>query len=231
MLLAIDTSTRYAGVALLDHQGQIVQLVHWRSQRNHSVELLPTVQAVLSAEHTTIQEMAAVAVALGPGSFSALRVGLSIAKGFALAWELPLLGVTTLETEAFSYRTAGVPVVALLDAGRGELAWSIFAETDGEFRQTTPERISSPEELLQELPSPALLCGEGLEHHGPALAEAVAPISAQVRLVLPYLPGLRVSALAHLGYARMASGHTEVPATLQPLYLRHPTITPPKQPS
>ena len=231
MLLAIDTSTRYAGVALLNPDGQLLRLVHWRSQRNHSVELLPTIQTLLTQEDTAVQNLDAIAIALGPGSFSALRVGLSVAKGFALAWELPLVAATTLEAEAYPYCTAEVPVAALLDAGRGEIAWSLFAHIDGEFRQTTSEQISPPEELAKELPTPALLCGEGLERHGPALAEAITPISNDVRLVLRYLSGLRVSALAHLGHARLASGRTEDPATLQPLYLRRPTITPPRQPS
>ena len=231
MLLAIDTSTRYAGAALLNPDGQLLRLVHWRSQHNHSVELLPTIQMLLTQEGTAVQKLDAIAIAIGPGSFSALRVGLSVAKGFALAWKLPLVAVTTLEAEAYPYRTAEAPVVALLDAGRGEIAWSLSASIDGEFRQTGSAQISPPEELAKELPTPALLCGEGLERHGTALAEAIAPISNDVRLVLPYLSGLRVSALAHLGYGRLASGQTEDPATLQPFYLRRPTITPPRQPS
>ena len=231
MLLAIDTSSRYAGAALLNEHGHMLQLVHWRSQQNHSVELLPAIQRLLEREHTSAQDLAGIALALGPGSFSALRVGLSAAKGLSFAREFPLVGVTTLEAEAFSYRTAAIPVVALFDLGRGELGWASFSNTSGEFRQTSPERIATPEALAEELPSPALLCGEGLERHGPALAEATQAISKEVRLVVPYLPGLRVSAVARLGYARLLAGRTQNPATLQPLYLRHPTITAPKPPA
>ena len=159
MLLALDTSTRYAGAALLNADGQLLRLVHWRSQRNHSVELLPTIQALLAREDTPVRKLDAIAIAIGPGNFSALRVGLSVAKGLALAWNLPLVAVTTLEAEAHPYRTAELPVVALLDAGRGEIAWSLFAQVDGEFRQTMSAQISPPLELAKELPIPALLCG------------------------------------------------------------------------
>ena len=231
MLLAIDTSTRYAGAALVSTDGQLLRLVHWHSQHNHSVELLPTIKALLIQEDTHVQKLDAIAIAIGPGSFSALRVGLSVAKGLALALKLPMVAVTTLEAEAHPYRMTKAPVVALMDAGRGEIAWAAFAQIHGEFRQTNSAQISPSEELAKKLPTPALICGEGLERHGTDLAKAVAPISNDVQLVLPYLSGLRVSALAHLGHTRLALDQTEDPATLQPLYLRRPTITPPKQPS
>ena len=142
MLLAIDTSTRYAGIALVDPEGHLLRLIQWRSQRNHSVKLLPAIQHLLKAEGTTPQDLSGIALASGPGSFSALRVGFSVAKGFALAWSIPLVAVDTLRCEAFSLRTVGVPIAALLDAGRGELAWALFKDTGGEFQQTTEPQIS-----------------------------------------------------------------------------------------
>ncbi len=225
MLLAIDTSTRYAGVALLNKDGQLVQLLHWRSQQNHSVELLPTIETVLRRQGATIQDVTGIAIAVGPGSFSALRVGLSVAKGLAWARGLPLVAVTTLEAEAFPHRMSGVPVCAAMDAGRSQLAWAVFEEQDGQIHQATVEQISTPEELLDNLPSPALLCGEGLERYNEALLERA---SGGVRLVLPYLPGQRVAALAHLGNARLQAGLAQDTGTVQPLYLRRPTITEPK---
>ncbi len=228
MLLAIDTSTRCAGVALIDQDGHLLRLVQWHSRHNHSVELLPAIQALLDAEDTTAQDLAGIALASGPGNFSALRVGFSVAKGFALAWDTPLIAVDTLLCEAFTFRAAGVPVAALLDAGRGEVAWTLFTDTGSGFQQSNEPRISSPDELINALPPHALLCGEGLEHHELALAEAVASAPGQVRLALPYLRGLRVSALAHLGHARLTAGQTDDAASLQPAYLRAPTITPPR---
>ncbi len=229
MLLAIDTSTRNAGIALVNGEGHILHLVQWHSRQNHSVELLPAIQAMLAAENIDVQHLAGIAVALGPGRFSALRVGLSVAKGLAIAWSIPMIAASTLECEAYSYRTAGLPVAALLDAGRGELAWALFQETQGRLQQHAPEEISTPGQLLPRLPSPVLLCGEALQDHGPAIAEALASTPREVRLAAPYLPALRVAALAHIGYARLGSGATDDTATLQPAYLRRPTITEPKR--
>ena len=226
MLLAIDSSTRYAGVALLNGDGQPAQLLQWLSRRNHSVELLPAIETVLQREHVTVQDITSIAIALGPGSFSALRVGLSIAKGLAWARGLPLVTATTLEIEAFAYRTGGMPVCAVLDAGSGQLAWALFEDSHGQLHQTGGESIATPEELLDTLDSPALLCGEALEKYGEALSNAA---SKGVRLALPYLPGQRVSALAYLGNVRLQAGLIQDPSTVQPLYLRRPTITEPRQ--
>ena len=231
MLLAIDTSTRNAGIALVNGEGHALRLVQWRSQQNHSVELLPAIQAMLAAESTEVRYLAGIAVALGPGRFSALRVGISVAKGLAAAWALPVVAAGTLECEAYPFRAAGLPVVALLDAGRGEVAWALFNENHGRLQQDAPEEIAPPEQLLPHLPSPVLLCGEGLHDHGPAITEALASRPREVRLATPYLSGLRISSLAHLGYARLASGTTQDSATLQPTYLRRPTITESSRPA
>ena len=224
--LAIDTSTKYAGVALLNKDGQLVQLLQWRSQQNHSVELLPTIEAALHRQGATIQDVTGIAIAVGPGSFSALRVGLSVAKGLAWARGLPLVAVTTLEAEAFPYRMSGLPVCAVIDVGRGQVAWAMFEERDSQLHQSGVEQISTPEELLDNLPSPALLCGEGLERYHDALAGGA---DREVRLALPYLPGQRVTALAYLGSSRLRDGLVQNPGAVQPLYLRRPTITEPKQ--
>lgn len=226
MLLAIDTSTRYAGVALLEDSRLLLQLLHWRSRQNHSVELLPAIETLLKRQQTTIQDITAIAVATGPGSFSALRVGLSTAKGLAWANDIPLVAATTLETEAFPYSASTVPVCAVMEAGRGQFAWALFEERGGSLQQTSAEAIAAPDEMLRSLPSHALLCGEALEQHAVALSADAPP---GIRLALPYLPGQRVAALAHIGHARLESGPRQDPTTLEPLYLRRPTITPPRQ--
>ena len=229
MLLAIDTSTRYAGVALLDDSRLLVQLLHWRSRQNHSVELLPSIETVLNRQQLTIQDITAIAVTTGPGNFSALRVGLSTAKGLAWANDIPLVVATTLETEAFLYRSSTAPICAVMEAGRGQVAWALFEDfedRDAALHQTSVEATTTPEDMLRALPAPVLICGEALEQHRDALSSD-AP--SGIRLALPYLPGQRVAALAHIGHARLESGQRQDPTTLEPLYLRRPTITEPRR--
>lgn len=228
MLLAIDTSTRYAGVALVSDKGQTLQLLCWRSQQNHTVELMPSVELALARQRATLKDISGIAVALGPGSFSALRVGLSVAKGLAWTAGLPLACATTLEAEAFPYRWAGTPVCAVLDAGRGEVAWALYEPGDGGLRLLQAEGITEPSRLGALLPDGALVCGEGLERFSEELQSG---LGAGCRLALPYHPGQRLAALAYLGWLRLRAGQGVAPASLQPLYLRRPTITEPGRPA
>ena len=225
MLLVIDTSTRYAGVALAS-ETQVLQAAHWRSRQNHSVELLPTIESLLKRESTSVEELTGVAVAIGPGGFSALRVGISAAKGIAWASALPLVTATTLEMEAFPHLTAGLPVCAVLDAGRGQVSWAMFEARGDGIVQTSEEAIAAPQEVLQSLPHPTIICGEALELHR---EEFTSDMPSHVKPALPYLPGQRLLSLAHLGLSRLQAGLTVDVVSIQPLYLRRPTITEPRR--
>ena len=135
MLLAIDTSTRYAGVALSE-DGRVVSSRSWWSAVNHTAELMPAVSQLLGAAGVAVNDLEGIAVALGPGGFSALRVGMSVAKGLALASGKPLVGIGTLDAEAQPYWQTGLPVCALLDAGRSEVSSAHFG-TDGQRTRKT----------------------------------------------------------------------------------------------
>ena len=109
MLLAIDTSTRHAGIALAQ-EGQVISCRNWYSQTNHSADLVPAISGTLDQHGLSPKDLDGIACALGPGSFSALRVGLSTAKGLAMASEIPLVGIKTLELEAYPFLFNGIPV-------------------------------------------------------------------------------------------------------------------------
>ncbi|MBM3947618.1 MAG: tRNA (adenosine(37)-N6)-threonylcarbamoyltransferase complex dimerization subunit type 1 TsaB, partial [SAR202 cluster bacterium] len=141
--LSIDTSTRHAGVALTQ-SGELGAELAWRSNQNHTRELGPAVQMLLRQVGATARDISAVSVALGPGGFSALRVGLSFAKGIAEGLRIPLVAVGTLELEAFPLASTGLPVYAVGDAGRGQLAWAAFLQDETGWRVTAEERIATP---------------------------------------------------------------------------------------
>ena len=221
MLLAIDTSTRNAGVALATG-GQVVAARSWRSAVNHTAELMPAVQHLLGAADATVSDLEGIVVALGPGGFSALRVGMSVAKGLCLASGKPLVGVGTLDAEAHPYLQSGLPVCALLDAGRSEVSSGLFGADGSRVRD---DRICPPKELLGEFTGPTLICGEGSVAHGDMLREE---LGAEAILV-GYSPASRLWALAALGQQRLEVGGSDDVATLQPYYLRMPTIGTPKR--
>jgi tRNA threonylcarbamoyladenosine biosynthesis protein TsaB len=120
LLLALDTSTRHASVALCTEQTLLAEYT-WQVGNNHSVELLERIQRLFAECGTTMQALDAVAVATGPGSFNGLRVALTTAKSLAFALQKPLVGVSTLDIIAAQHRDWHGPICAILEAGRSEL--------------------------------------------------------------------------------------------------------------
>ena len=223
MILAMDTSTRYGGVALWS-DGRAVASVGWYSARNHTAELMPAIQHVLDRAHAAPTDLAGIAVALGPGGFSALRVGISAAKGLALPLKVPVVGVGTLEMEAFPYAGMGLPIRPLLDLGRDQVASGLFQHSGGHWRRLREEYVCTPQELVESISTPTLLCGEGVHQRGEYLRRA---LGANGVIVDFHTASSRLGALAVLAAERLQSGDVG-PATIQPLYLRRPSIGSPK---
>jgi tRNA threonylcarbamoyladenosine biosynthesis protein TsaB len=227
MELCIDTSTRWAGIALAQ-DGVIVREASWYSRQNHTMEVAPAVQHLLGLESLTIPELATIVVAIGPGNFSALRTGLSLVKGFVQAAGLPVIAVGSLEVEACPYLGLGRPVCPLLDAGRGNLAWAVYERFKEEEPQVlTGEQVSTLEEVLGAAPSNTIYCGEGVNK---VREELESQISSDATVALAPSPTRRLSALAQLGHLGFLASRTADPATLQPRYLRGPAISKPKPP-
>jgi tRNA threonylcarbamoyladenosine biosynthesis protein TsaB len=224
MLLAIDTSTKNAGIALVNGEGAILQLTQWTSHQNHSVELLPSIKKILHSEHIDTKQLSGIAITTGPGRFSALRVGISTVKGLALASNLSIVAVDTLECEAYPFRTSLIPIVALIDGGRREFTWALFERSLKGLKRISANKISPHEQFVSELPSSALICGEGLQTNILKIKELTDQIPG-IQLAIPYVPGIRVSSLGRIGYKCLISKETEDIASLQPVYIKRPTIT------
>ena len=230
MLLAIDTSSRYGGAALADADGQVIEARLWRSTANHTAQLMPAIAELLAAQDIAAAELAGVAVALGPGPFSALRVGVSAAKGLAMAGGLPIVGIDTLALEAGPHLTPDGPdqskiVSAWLDAGRNEIAAGWFR---GDGERIGEDVIAPPGELLEQdataFPS-VIYCGEA----APARTAVIRDSSAGQATVAPWTPATRLWQLASDGAGRINQSEADDLSTLQPYYLRMPTIGAPRQ--
>ena len=214
MELSIDTSTRYASVAL-SRQGAALVEITWRSERNHSVELVPAIREVLRRGRTSVSELESIFVARGPGGFSALRVGISTAKTLAVSLEIPLVSVGTLDAEARPYLSVGRRVCAIINAGRDRLYVGWF---DSASKQEQPEyEVLTGEELLRKIEGDTLLCGE----EASVMAESVRERHGE-RAFIPEMrpPTRRAGTIADLGYSRLQSGERDDPISLEPLYLR-----------
>ena len=220
MLLSIDTSSRYGGVALSDADGRVVEARLWHSAANHTRQLMPAAAELLAARNLPASELDGVAVALGPGPFSALRVGVSAAKGLAMAGGLPIVGIDTLALEAMAHLRSDGVATAWLGAGRNEVAAGWFG---GDGERVQEDAIASPEELLGRAGAesgPVIYCGEAANGR----AEVIRGAGLDGASVASWTPAGRLWALAELAAARVRDGDCDDLSSLQPYYLRMPTI-------
>lgn len=224
IVLALDTSTDQAGVAVIQ-SGQILAEENWRSGINHSVELLPHLAALLAGLNIKLREVQGIVVALGPGSYNGLRVGISTAKGLALGLGIPVAGISTLEASAYLHAGQLLPVCALQPAGRTEMACAVFGMTAGRWQRIVPERIVCAGDLPSLIFGSTLFCGEINDVMEKAIREQ---LGASAPIILIAGAGNRAGSLARLGEKRLLAGGSDDAASLQPLYLHRPHITPPR---
>lgn len=214
-LLAIDSSTEQAGVALFD--GETLAEVSWAAGRSQTTSLLSEIDHLLDLHRIGLSDVGVIAVATGPGAFSALRVGVATAKGLVLARNLPMIGVPTLDASAAPSRAHGKPVTAVVAAGRGRLVWGTYRDVDDAWRQTGQLTNGTPAALRAICAAESdgvIVTGE----LAPNLAVALASVPGVV--VPPRAQRLRrPGILAELAWARWLNGDTDDPATLQPVYL------------
>ena len=214
MLLAIDTSTQEVGVALYDGD-QVISEMTWMSQQYHTIELAPTVSSLLDRVGMTPRDLNVLAVALGPGSFTGLRIGLALVKGMALAGHLAVVGVPTLDILASAQPIADKPLVAVLHAGRGRLAAGWYRNHSGTWISDDQLIILSVQDLTAKIKSPTIICGELTGDERRILGRK----RKNVILASPAQSLRRPSYLAELGWKRWKSGKTDDPAILAPYYL------------
>jgi tRNA threonylcarbamoyl adenosine modification protein YeaZ len=231
ILAVIDTSTRLAGVGVMDDTGKRV-IRAWRSDQNHGRELMPALVESLEELSLAPTDITHVAVALGPGGFSAVRVGISATLGLVVAKKLPVLGVPTHDIEVQPFRaqiTRESPVYSLIPAGRNELSWMRHCETrPTETRDNTDSEsqtgVASPEEFLGRLEPGALLCGEA--------CDLMTGLVEQSRFAgfRNHEPPARRDPISILdiAVAKFGAGIVTPYEELRPIYARPPSISRPK---
>lgn len=149
-ILAIDTSNQVLGVAILK-DGQILGEVVTNLAKNHSVRLMPAINHLMEEVSMTPDQLDKIAVAKGPGSYTGVRIGLSTAKTMAWALEIPVVGVSSLETLAYQGRLFNGHVCSFFDARRGLVFSGVYQWENGEPRTVYEERNLLMEDLLKEL--------------------------------------------------------------------------------
>jgi len=213
MLLAVDTSTAQMGLAIYDGS-QVISEYAWRSGQRHTMELAPAIFESLKRCGLTMDDIHVLGVALGPGSFTSLRVGLSLAKGLALSRHLPLIGIPTLDILAAAQPSSRLPLIVAIQAGRGRFAVGWYKSSKNGWQAKGLARVVTLEALTNEVQSPVMVCGELNSEERQKLAE-----KADIHLVSPAQSVRRPAVLADLAWTRWQAGQVDDEAKLAPIYL------------
>jgi tRNA threonylcarbamoyladenosine biosynthesis protein TsaB len=216
VILAIDTSSRTLGLGL--HSGdQVLAESLWQGNRHHTVELGPQIALLLRRSNCSLDDLRAIAVVLGPGSYTGLRIGMALAKGLAVSRGLDLVGVSTFEVLAQAQSARNEPMYCVIEAGRkkisglwykwGRRGWKSQGEAEVTTWQAVLESITENSYIVGELEP------EAREHFKTSDKVILAPPSHCVR---------RPSVLAEIAQERLRSGKLPDSERLAPIYLNTP---------
>lgn len=214
MLLALDTSTRQMSIAVYDGT-QVLNEATWKSNFHHTTELAPAALQAVERAGVNIDAIEVLGVALGPGSFTALRVGLAFAKGLALSRHIPIVGVPTLDFLAAAQPISDIQLLAILEAGRKRLAAGWYKAHEGKWKAKKKPQLFAPKELSKKITRPTIICGE----MNAGVRKILQRKWKNARLVSPAQSQRRPAYLAELAWERWIAGDVDDPVSLAPIYI------------
>ena len=217
-ILSIETSAKACSAAVTE-DGALLASAFQCSGLTHSRTLMPMVEGMLKNADLSLAACDAVAVAVGPGSFTGIRIGVAAAKGLAFGAGIPVIGVSTLEAMAQNLRHMDGLIVCSMDARRNQVYNAVFAAEGGQLTRLTPDRAIALSQLAEELqgdPRPKLVVGDGAALCSGFLSEAGIPCRmAPAQLVMQNAVGVALAA-----EEMAARGETVSARDLVPVYLR-----------
>jgi tRNA threonylcarbamoyladenosine biosynthesis protein TsaB len=219
-VLAVETSTVTGAVAVLE-SGAVVAESRVSIAVTHGERLMAAIDGVLRAARWELAQVDGFAVALGPGSFTGLRIGLSTVKGLAFAAGKPVAGVPTLEALAWRLPYCAYPVCPVLDAKKNEVYAGLYRTLEGRIEVLEAPRAIAPATLGEELgiavPGPVVFVGDAVVPYGALLQEV---LGARACLAPADLRLPSAVTVGELGGWALARGEAVDVASLVPLYLR-----------
>ncbi len=214
MILAIDSSTQWTGVAL--HNGsQVIGETVWRTIGRHTVELIPAIDRLMKQCGIENEELTALAVATGPGSFTSLRIGIAVVKGLALALRLPVVGVPSLDILTAAVPLQDLQLAAALQAGRKRLALMWYKKEKSGWVPNSEFATVEFDDFYSSLEAPAIVCGE----YTPEQRQMLARKRRTIQLISPAQSLRRPSVLAEMAWKRLKKDQADDVVALSPIYL------------
>lgn len=223
IVLGVETATNQVGCALGDHDGVLASF-HATKGRRHAEILAPAIAFVCEQAGVEMGDVGAIAVDIGPGLFTGLRVGVTTGKSLAQALRIPMVGLSSLDLLAYPVRSTRRLIAAVIDARRGEVFWALYRRVPGGVQRVAGPTVGRAEEVAADLEARAgecLLVGDGALRYAAAFAGLSRVEPATVGTAHP-----SAASLVELAQPRVQREEYVQSFELQPLYLRHADVDP-----
>lgn len=217
LILGLDTATDQVGVAIGGHEG-VISCFEVLRPRRHAETLAPAIRFCCEQAGIGLDELGVIAVDVGPGLFTGMRVGLATGKALAQALRIPMIGISSLDLLAFPCRRTDRVVVPVIDARRGEVFYAMYRAVPGGVQQVLEPTVGSIEDLVGDLLArgqDALLVGNGAQRHRAGINDAI-----RVEIGDEAYPS--AGPLVALAHARALREEWVSPGEIEPVYLRQP---------
>lgn len=217
LILGIDTATQQVGCAIGGHEGVLASFTSARGRR-HAETLVPSIEFICTQARIELSEIGALAVDVGPGLFTGLRVGVATAKAMASALRVPMVGVSSLDLLAFEVRRTSRRIISIVDARRGEVFYAFYRQVPAGVQRLSAMRCGTPEELCSEIQATGEEClavGDGALRWADQLCDLIRVEIEDAGFAYP-----SPSALVRLAHARALREDFVNAWDLQPVYLR-----------
>jgi tRNA threonylcarbamoyladenosine biosynthesis protein TsaB len=220
-ILAIETSTMLGGIAIMDDLSGLIAEVRLNVKSTHSERLMTEIAHVLKQAELKVSDIDVFAIAIGPGSFTGLRIGLSTVKGFSYATGKPIVSVPTLEALAWNFPYCRHPVCTMLDARKKEVYSALFKWEDGEFTRLIDEVSIRINRVLEDIKLSSdkkiVFTGEGAILYKDKIIEVMGnkAIFASPEKIVP-----SPANIASIGIKKAIKGEFSEPVSLVPFYIR-----------
>ncbi len=217
LILGIETATIQVGCAIGGHEG-VLACFHAAKGRRHVETLVPAIEFMCRQAQIDLSDISAIAVDVGPGLFSGLRVGVSAAKALAQALRVPTIGISSLDLLAFPVRYTDRLIVPVIDARRGELFYAFYRQVPGGAQRLSSYQVGSPDDLASELLArgeDCLVVGDGALRYPAILTEVSGAEAGGATSAFP-----SAASLVELAHPQALREEFVQPWELQPLYLR-----------
>ena len=222
LALGIETATMTGGVALVNKE-RVISEYTLNVRTTHTARLMPAIDQILRDSSVDKSEIDGIAISMGPGSFTGLRIGMATAKGLALGLGIPLLGVPTLDALAWNIPFAMYQICAMLDARKKEVYYSLFRYAEaGEhidlpLQRLVPYQVVSPDELVKRIDEKTIFLGDAVDVYRDFVSEKL----GELAIFAPDAQRLpRAATVAEMGLLKLKTGERLDLAAAEPIYIR-----------